>query len=65
MKILEAQSAVLTNYEVFTHLSELRERYAKERKNKRGKDKQHSNPHMHSENKSALRRPQYLSKLEC
>ncbi|ELR06798.1 hypothetical protein VC83_04264 [Pseudogymnoascus destructans] len=36
MKILEAQSAVLTNYEVYTHLSELRERYAKERKNKRG-----------------------------
>jgi len=36
MKILEAQSAVLTNYEVYTHLSELRQRYAKERKNKRG-----------------------------
>lgn len=36
MKILEAQSAVLTNYEVYTHLSDLRERYSKERKNKRG-----------------------------
>lgn len=47
MKILEAQSAVLTNYEVYTHLSELRERYAKERKNKRGKDSQRSNPDLH------------------
>jgi len=44
MKILEAQSAVLTNYEVYTHLSELRQRYAKERKNKRGKDRNRSNP---------------------
>lgn len=44
MKILEAQSAVLTNYEVYTHLSELRSRYAKERKNKRGKDRHRSNP---------------------
>ena len=36
MKILEAQSAVLTNYEVYTHLVQMKERYAKERKNKRG-----------------------------
>lgn len=27
MKILEAQSAVLTNYEVYEHLTEQRERY--------------------------------------
>lgn len=27
MKILEAQSAVLTNYEVYQHVSEQRERY--------------------------------------
>jgi len=29
MKILEAQSATLTNYEVYTHLTEQRSRYAK------------------------------------
>ena len=29
MKILEAQSAVLTNYEVYTHLLDQRARYAK------------------------------------
>jgi hypothetical protein len=29
MKILEAQSATLTNYEVYTHLTEQRARYAK------------------------------------
>jgi formate dehydrogenase maturation protein FdhE len=29
MKILEAQSATLTNYEVYTHLVEQRARYAK------------------------------------
>jgi hypothetical protein len=27
MKILESQSAVLTNYEVFQHITEQRERY--------------------------------------
>lgn len=31
MKILEAQSAVLTNFEVYTHLTELKERYAANR----------------------------------
>ncbi|CZS96419.1 hypothetical protein WAI453_009944 [Rhynchosporium graminicola] len=29
MKIIEAQSATLTNYEVYTHLTEQRKRYAK------------------------------------
>lgn len=29
MKIIEAQSATLTNYEVYTHLQEQRARYAK------------------------------------
>jgi hypothetical protein len=29
MKILEAQSATLTNYEVYTHLMDQRARYAK------------------------------------
>jgi hypothetical protein len=29
MKILESQSAVLSNYEVYTHLIAQRERYAK------------------------------------
>ena len=28
MKILEAQNAILTNYEVYSHLNEQRERYA-------------------------------------
>lgn len=28
MKILEAQNAILTNYEVYSHLHEQRERYA-------------------------------------
>ena len=38
MKILEAQSAVLTNYEVYTHLTQMKERYARERPPvKRGK----------------------------
>ena len=36
MKILEAQSATLTNYEVYTHLTEQRARYArKENKGRR------------------------------
>ena len=34
MKILEAQSAVLTNYEVYSHLVEQEERYER-RKNER------------------------------
>jgi hypothetical protein len=29
MKVLEAQSATLTNYEVYTHLTEQRARYSK------------------------------------
>ncbi|KEZ43837.1 hypothetical protein SAPIO_CDS3999 [Scedosporium apiospermum] len=32
MKILEAQNAVLTNYEVYRHLTEQRERYAQEKR---------------------------------
>ena len=35
MKILEAQSAVLTNYEVYTHLINEREKYKKEYKGRR------------------------------
>jgi hypothetical protein len=35
MKILEAQSATLTNYEVFVHLKEQRARYAKGLKGRR------------------------------
>lgn len=31
MKIIEAQSAVLTNYEVYTHLTQMKERYARDR----------------------------------
>ncbi|PKS09750.1 hypothetical protein jhhlp_004371 [Lomentospora prolificans] len=32
MKILEAQNAVLTNYEVYKHLAEQRERYAQDKR---------------------------------
>lgn len=32
MKILEAQNAVLTNYEVYKHLTEQRERYAQDKR---------------------------------
>jgi hypothetical protein len=35
MKILEAQSATLTNYEVYVHLKEQRARYAKRLKGRR------------------------------
>ena len=31
MKIIEAQSAVLTNFEVYSHLTQLKERYAREK----------------------------------
>lgn len=38
MKILEAQSAVLTNYEVYTHLAQMKERYARDRAAKKEAD---------------------------
>jgi hypothetical protein len=42
MKILEVQSAALTNYEVYTHLKEQQERYKRERK-ERPKGMHHHN----------------------
>jgi hypothetical protein len=37
MKILEAQSAVLTNYEVYSHLVQQEERYGRKKKNWKGR----------------------------
>lgn len=32
MKILESQNAILTNYEVYRHLTEQKEKYAQEKR---------------------------------
>lgn len=38
MKIIEAQSAVLTNFEVYTHLTQLKERYAREKVERKARE---------------------------
>lgn len=44
MKVLEAQSAVLSNYEVHQHLTELENRINKKTQNLRGKERKEAVP---------------------